>query len=232
VDTIILNCGEQVRDLILCGHAFLDRKTVAQISRTAPPRQRFEMEQLTKGRRPLRGAAPVFDTVDFGEVISRLRRASGMVCVSLCVTQVALATEPPTAEECDDIGRVAGAIGADATELARLVRAAVDDKSDPGGSDTTKYTQRPSQRDNVAPKRPGYRGALGRLNQAHSWVHKSVRDLPQLVKQITPIRRESDDIERRVARIIDDLRTILGAIGALGKAQWHRKSTDEKSIHD
>jgi hypothetical protein len=62
IDTIALNCGNQVLAVLLDGDPPLNRKTAEQISQTAPPRQRYEMEQFAQGRRPLRGPAPVFDT--------------------------------------------------------------------------------------------------------------------------------------------------------------------------
>lgn len=78
VETIVGNCGQDVRELLLDG-----KQTAAGImslSRTSDTRQRYRVDGVREGR--FRSVAPqntdfVFDTVAFSEVPSRLGRGRG-----------------------------------------------------------------------------------------------------------------------------------------------------------
>jgi hypothetical protein len=216
VDTIALNCGRHVLAVLLDGHPLLSRRTTEQISRTAPPRQRYEMEQVVQGRRPLRGPAPVFDTTDFAEVISRLRRAEGKVRAALSGLRNAPAAMPQASQDLALLVLNARGIIGGVIELAQMVRSAAEDQPDECEQSPARRRTRACQPGNNLPKCPGYQGVAGRLSQAGCFIRKCVRDLPVLLNEVKPLRREKDEIEERVKRIVGDIVAILHVIGAAG----------------
>lgn len=93
VDNIVASCRQEgpvsagrARQLLLGDHPRLLAKSIMQISRMAPPRQRYALGQADLGRGALakpRGGRHVFDTAHYGEVLSRLRRAGGSLAKAL-----------------------------------------------------------------------------------------------------------------------------------------------------
>jgi hypothetical protein len=80
VETIVGNCGEYARGLLLDGKHRQTAKGILSLSRTSDTRQRYRVAGVRAGR--FRSVAPqnddaVFDTVTFSEVPSRLRRGRG-----------------------------------------------------------------------------------------------------------------------------------------------------------
>jgi hypothetical protein len=204
VDTIAFYCGDEARDLILRGDALPSRKTVMRISRTAPTRQRFEMEEVKNGRRPLdtNGVSnPVFDTVDFGEVNSHLRRTKGKLGVCVIAMEGCLEAVRPTRDERAAIRERLAAITRDAKFLLALVRAAPEGRPCP--CDLRRRPKPKPPKKDKEPKIPsGYREITALLNQARSWPKKCVRDLPVLILQVQPLAAEKSEI-RRQGRLVN-----------------------------
>src|SRR4051794_5108637 len=75
VEAIVASCGEADRQLL----DQLDRRVILQLSRTSPERQRFELDQVRRGRGPFTAKSTVFDTTGYAEVGSRVARAGGFV---------------------------------------------------------------------------------------------------------------------------------------------------------
>jgi hypothetical protein len=209
VDTIALNCGKQVLPLLLGGHPLLSCKLTEQISRTAPPRQRYEMEQLAQGRRPLQRAAPVFDTTDFGEVISRLRRAEGKVRMALRTLRDGQAAAAQTSGERALLVHNVRVMIDEANELARMVRDAAEDQPDEHDHHTPRRQAPVIESTKGVVRTPVSHGVTGRLLQARSFIRKCVRDLPTLLIEVRPLRREKEEIEERLKRIVTDCFAIV-----------------------
>ena len=82
VDRLVSNCKENVFGVLFQPDRPQSQKAIMQLSRTADTRQRFRISGVLEGR--FRSVAPqaddpVFDTVAFSEVPSRLRRARGAI---------------------------------------------------------------------------------------------------------------------------------------------------------
>ena len=80
VETLTENCGESAWSVIFDHNRPQARKAIMTLSRTSDVRQRHRVQGVLEGR--FSSVAPhpddtVFDTVSFGEVLSRLRRARG-----------------------------------------------------------------------------------------------------------------------------------------------------------
>ena len=75
VDAIVRNCGPNARELIFSER--LKPSEVLTISRMAPTRQRYEMEQVAAGRRPFQTPkeGPRLRYRRFTEIFNRLARA-------------------------------------------------------------------------------------------------------------------------------------------------------------
>lgn len=80
VETIVESCGAYARKLLLEGSSPQRREHIMRLSRTSDTRQQYRVEGVRDGRfrsvEP-KGDDPVYDTVEFSEVTSRLRRARG-----------------------------------------------------------------------------------------------------------------------------------------------------------
>lgn len=215
VDTIARYCGDEARGLIFQGNRFLDRKTVLQISRTAPTRQQYEIEQVRKGRRPLdtKGkGCPVYDTVDFKEILSRLRRAQGKIAECL-VALPRLSGTKPSQEELIRLTVRLESIRSATVEVMRLVDDAPD--GDPCPCDLAREPKSPAKTAKKARRSlpTGFHRIIGLLNQAGSWSNKCARDLPQLLQQVWPIRREKREIRLRGESLIGVVEKLLRYLG-------------------
>jgi Uri superfamily endonuclease len=82
VDSIIEHCGAKAVDAIFSVDAPQSRKDVERLARTSDVRQHYRIDGFLAGTfRSLgpQGDDPVFDTVRFSEVVSRLGRAAGLL---------------------------------------------------------------------------------------------------------------------------------------------------------
>src|ERR1700752_1311947 len=69
VEQIVSSCGERSRELLTGQTPQLHRKGILHRSRTSPQRQRYELQQVQKGRRPFSTKTTVFDTPGYHEVV-------------------------------------------------------------------------------------------------------------------------------------------------------------------
>ncbi len=177
VDSIAANCGEGAKELLLSGHPRLPVKVVMRIGRTHPERQRFALEQVRAGRAPLgkppAGAEPPFDTLGYGEVLSRLARNAGALNAAADGLLAAAPDDWPGEE------RLAG-IAAD-TKLVRTHCRSMDAALGGAGgqlrddsSDGLELPRKPPR--SLAPAGAGRAVALARGVAA-----KTARDLPRVV---------------------------------------------------
>ena len=82
MEELVRNCGVRALDACLFTKPFQTRKAIMQLSRTADTRQRYRINEVIEGRARTvapQGDDPVFDTVSFSEVPSRLARARGAI---------------------------------------------------------------------------------------------------------------------------------------------------------
>ena len=110
VELIAKNCGITAPQLLsLAGHSS-HRMAIMELSRTSDERQRYRVEGVIAGRfksLKIAGDDPVFDTVTFSEIPSRLRRARGAILACLrsldsSVPEVAVAECGVLAKICCD----------------------------------------------------------------------------------------------------------------------------------
>lgn len=119
VDTLIDTDGERAFRACFLTSARQQAKSIERLSRTSVDRQRLRIGLVLDG--DARSVGPqchdeVFDTVDFGEVLSRLRRARGLI---FCVRDAVMdELDRDSSRLCADIARVA-ALGA--IRLRRLI---------------------------------------------------------------------------------------------------------------
>ena len=84
VETIVKNCGPAAKQAIFAAKRPAKRKAIMELSRTSAERQRYRVEGFLAGcfkSIKIQGDDPVFDTVEFKEVPSRLCRARGSLNV-------------------------------------------------------------------------------------------------------------------------------------------------------
>ena len=82
IEELVRSCGVRALDTCLFTKPFQSRKAIMQLSRTADTRQRYRISQVSEGRARSvapQGDDPVFDTVSFSEIPSRLARARGAI---------------------------------------------------------------------------------------------------------------------------------------------------------
>lgn len=189
VETVAANCGGDCRDLLLSGR--LTRKEVASLARTHPDRQRHEVAALAAGRplfaKPADGPPP-FDTLGWHEVVSRLRRAAGIVRAAEAATGRDGATEGGPAGLGERLRRCRAETAA---LLAHL--------SDLGGDEGAGHDG--SAEDRPAGGRTAGAGAAGLIAQATGFVKKNARDLPRLVRE-SGVDRDAAAEAARLARSI------------------------------
>lgn len=218
VDNLVSNCGERARDLILRGHPFLSSRKVGTISRMAPPRQRYELEQVAQGHRPFKkpsnGIAP-FDTTGFKEVISRLRRARGSLAKGVRI----IAILPKKLIEMLDaraerIETWLEACIEDAQTVMGIIRVAPARLPCNCGFRASSWTPKKGTRSHLCSfdeedVRKLYRG----LGSAKGLIAKNVRDLPRRPKRMRPteevkalLLEELNDIVRLARQLLQVLR--------------------------
>lgn len=207
VDRMAADLGPAARESILRGHRFLSPKRVMQVSRVHPERQRFALENVARGRSPFAkppaGVDPPFDTLDYGEVRSRLARTVGSVdMVRRGLGSTAGGDLPPDAKldlMVDHLDRLRHVCA----ETAALLR-----------ESGTRIVARPADVSFGADRRQG-RGAgaptrfnpalaLSRVASARGIAEKNLRDLPRLLREAPPP-------EETAASLVDGLRILDAA---------------------
>jgi hypothetical protein len=84
VETFVNNCGRTAMQAIFSTKRPANRKVIMELSRTSAERQRYRVEGFPAGHFnsvKIQSHDPVFDTVAFSEVPSRLARARGSLIV-------------------------------------------------------------------------------------------------------------------------------------------------------
>ena len=190
VDTIIRNCGAD--GLHACFHSHpQNQKSIEQLSRTSRDRQQYRVQVVLTGR--FRSLAPqsgdgVYDTVNFGEVLSRLRRGRGSIA---SINQMVSSALPKPV----------------ASELARLIslckRAA---RTLAGFTGTSKKVTIPEnlKRDSVIIRAEGVVGdrVIGKARSALALTIKSLWDYPEMCRR--GIRGSSAEV-RTCKRLTDEI---------------------------
>ncbi|HRX82501.1 MAG TPA: hypothetical protein P5307_25720, partial [Pirellulaceae bacterium] len=194
VHKMVANCGQAARDILL--ECSFDPKIIESVARTAPTRQRYELEQIAAGKRPLqkrKSGVPVLDTEQFSEVTGRLARARGLVQLSLTRVQLLDRGVQLTSSECeryinqlDDIIKESTALRSLVDEYGVVPRK-VDEKAMPQKSPTRPATVREACRGNA-----GARGLIA----------KNVRDIPRLPKNVKPTPEDVCNINRELRAIV------------------------------
>lgn len=194
VHKMVANCGEAARDILL--ECSFDPKIIESVARTAPTRQRYELEQIAAGKRPLqkrKSGVPVLDTERFSEVANRLARARGLVQLSLTRVQLLDRGVQVSSSECERYINQLDDINKESTTLSSLVDEygvvprKVDKKATPQESPARPATVREACRGNA--------GALG-------LIAKNVRDIPRLPKNVKPTPEDVCNINRELKAIV------------------------------
>jgi hypothetical protein len=93
------------------------------------------------------------------------------------------------------------------------VRAAPEAESDETDRHPARRKKPAAQGSKAAFKLATYRGVAGWLNQAYSLIGKSMRDLPALLEEVSPVAWEKGKIEGLAAAIVEDAQVILHTFG-------------------
>jgi hypothetical protein len=209
IAVIVANCGEKVRDLLMSGHRHLTPKIIRRIANSHPDRQRCEMDQVRRGNRPLKARPGVFDTKDFGEIDSRLRRAGGLL------NKAAQLSERLSARTLEEW---AAATVSEArqhlthcAQLRRLIFVAFR-RRPTGSADTRPATINPP-RDwtDVPDTKISLNAVAGAIHRSGSWIMKSVHDLRR-APHLFPSREQTHAFEVRLHAMIQSCHHIIDAL--------------------
>lgn len=172
VDTLSEHVDSAVRDELLGQDCLLSDKDIKSISRSAPQRMSFAIQQLRQGcRRPLDVKTDVFDTVSFSEMSSRIARADGAVRASLSYF---------ACELCDTSEAQLQMLDATVDRLMYALEASPCLKDVPSPLDRRKQPKPTVQK----------HGSCNQLNAAQALLGKSLRDVPRLPEQLLPTSAE------------------------------------------
>jgi Uri superfamily endonuclease len=198
IDIIVNNCGNTMRRIIESGNSGLSPQEVCIISRMAPERQQYEMKQVAEGRRSFRKPRegdPAFDTINFKEVVSRLRRAQGLIRkVHFRLPELVPSMAP---EACERMRLAVDGSIESGHRLSELLRLPLDE----GQGDSR--CRLPSTTSPAADGR-----AYAFLAAARGFIEKNVRDLPRLLLKGTQATAE-------------EASTIAASIAGI---DWHAKA--------
>lgn len=224
VDLIAGNAGRAARRLILAGHRRLPPERVLQISRTHPERQRHAMDQVARGRhpfaRPRDGSDPPYDTIDHGEVSSRMARSAGLlVWVADGLAETPAANWPEAAKVQLMSGHVA-AVRESCTALEAMLRGW---SSDLGSPPRKRPGSRPGQSSGArAPFRPDR--ALASVAAVGGMAAKNVRDFPRLLRDVPPQAQDLGSVLAGLRRLDLAARELTGVIRAHGRSGAVRRT--------
>lgn len=194
VDTLIENCGADAFSVLFDSQQPQSRKAIMQLSRTSDVRQRHRVQGVISGR--FRSIGPqsddiVFDTVKFGEVLSRLGRAWGSL------EQVAMQLLPGAADN----------LVKEAQQLSKLCRLSVDQLEqclNAVGGSTTAIPPELSKESIVATlKAKNVTGTIiGKARLALRLTVKNLWDFEEMVRRgLLPTTTERQTVETQIQRI-------------------------------
>lgn len=204
VELIATNCRQTATKVIsLSGHP-PNRKAIMELSHTSDVRQRYRVEGVIAGRfKSLKIASddPVFDTVAFSEVPSRLRRARGAILA--CQRSLNASVPKAIAAECEVLAEICH-------NAARRLRQFVSARSP-----ETVVVPKSLSREHVQPilSRRDVRGMIvGRARLALKLTIKNVWDFPEMLRRGI----SADDDQRR--QTLQELGRIIEAADAVIEA--------------
>jgi hypothetical protein len=229
VDAIVGHAGPEAKALILGGHPLLPHRRVMQISRTHPDRQRFALTQVAFGRHPFAkpqaGTEPPFDTVSYGEVVSRLARSAGLLRLVARVLADLQADRRPAANDMATVRvHLADVLGACAA-VRRLMRRAPARR--PRATEASRL-----QRNGGTNAAPSPRRLLGFVPAARGLAEKNVRDLPRLLREQRPTADErarvlagARELAAAARTLTRDVRSRLRGDSPRGASHHRQRST-------
>lgn len=198
VDLVVGNAGTDARRLILGGHPRLPPRQVARLARTHPDRQRYEVDQVARGRplfaNPLPGVEPPFDTLNIGEVRSRLARFDGLLARVADGLSATPAGGWPSVAKLHAIGGRNAAIREASAALQTALKGCstrAESARSPGQPPPRPRKRRPSAR---AAFDPGNAYAL--VSAARGVMAKNLRDGPRLLRDSPPTAEERASVLR------------------------------------
>ncbi|MCA9125014.1 MAG: hypothetical protein H6822_19720 [Planctomycetaceae bacterium] len=193
LNRIVANYGQAAKEILLGSPVSV--KNIETISRTAPTRQQYEVEQIAQGKPPHlkpKSGTPVLDTENFTEVFSRLARARGLVQRTL-------------AQVCN----LSSSVHADASEsrrcmqqLSDIVRTSATVRSlvDGYGVVPRKGEKKPTPPKSYA-QPESLREACRGNGSALGLIEKNVRDIPRLPKSVKPTGEDVYRIRQELTAI-------------------------------
>lgn len=201
VELIAINCRQTATKVIsLSGHP-PNRKAIMELSRTSDIRQRYRVDGVIAGRfNALKIASddPVFDTVSFSEVPSRLRRARGAILA--CQRSLNALVPKSVAAECEVLATIC-------CNAARRLRQLVSRRSP-----NAVVVPKSLSREIVQPilSRRDVRGMIvGRARLALKLTIKNVWDFPEM------LRRGITADDDQLIQTLQELRRIIEAADAV-----------------
>lgn len=226
VDLIVGHAGREAGRLILAGHRHLSPERVMQISRTHPDRQRHAMDQVAQNRhpfaRPRDGSDPPYDTIDHGEVSSRMVRSAGLLA---WVADGLAATPAAGWPEADKVCRMGGDVAAvrgSCADLKAMLRGWTPDlEPSPGVRPDGRHPDRsPGARARFKPE-----GIPAFVAAVRGMAAKNVRDFPRLLRDVPPLARDLEAIMdglRRLELAAGELDGVIRAHGRPGSTRRTR----------
>ena len=191
IDHIAECCGPDARTAPLSRDVGLDPTTVMRIARTHPDRVRFEVARVRAGRAPFAppppGTDPPFDTLHYGEVVSRLRRAAGLLDY---VTRAGDAVLTGL-----DLERVRHQLSA----LRGHCRTVAGHVGSPGGAGTSAGRGAGSSANTNRPTDAKKAGVF--VAAAVGFAEKNARDIARLVSESPPTPGQAVAVAAAVARL-------------------------------
>jgi Uri superfamily endonuclease len=202
VETVVNNCGEEAFQMMFDPHRPQKRQAIMQLSRTADTRQRHRVEGVLEG--PFRSVAPqnddpVFDTVAFKEVPSRLSRARGSL--KKCRKLLATCGEKAVLE---DTRRIVDVCRRAAKKLSAFVRNAESKQAVVPKKLDREVVERVIARCNASGDE------IGRSKSALKLTIKSVWDFPEMQRRgLLPTEKEREKTLIEIETIIATANEIL-----------------------
>lgn len=203
VQTIVRHCGSKALVTMLTATSRVTAKQIGTVSRMAPSRQRYEMQQAAKGK-PIgvkpRDRVPPLDTVNFAEVANRMQRFQGMLAKYMPVF-VAKERWPPVLKDklTDELRKMA--------RSARQLRVMVK-KRGTLPTTATSNRHRPSRR--MSPTNAADCNRLWMVaRQVNGVIEKCLRDIPRLPTSVLPTKVEKGIIDAKLAAIVTDVESVL-----------------------
>jgi hypothetical protein len=203
VQTIARNCGSKSLATMLAAVSRVTVKEIGMVSRMAPPRQKYEMQQAAKGKRigvKPKGGVPPLDTVNFAEVANRMQRFQGMVAKYMPAF-VAQGDWPPALK--DKLTEEMRKMARNARQLRAMVK-----KRGTLPTTTTSDRHRPSAR--TWPTNAGDSRRLWMVaRQVNGVIQKCLRDIPRLPMSVRPTKAEKGIIDAKLTAILKDVEAVL-----------------------